>query len=482
MFISRHSLGIDFRNDKLRLAYLAFTGGQVQLLSYANLSLPPLREGNLTEYEVAFVETLRNFINTNKVKTENILVALPQADVIFRRLEIPAVKTENIRQILEFEIERHVPFPLKDVYFDFQIIEQKPNNKIELSLIATKKERVDYLLSLLGMAEVKYTGVELTTQALFACLNFQKKQPDNYLIVEIDYNEVEIGIIQKGNFVFSHSTAKETLLTTSNLTEEESKGLAANLSQEITFLTTSLQKNYDGFNIESIFLGGVNVSASLAEYLQEMTQIETNLWNPLDGITTSSNFKEGAAECAAAIGLALKGLEVANKGYNLLPTEELQALQKNDSFVLPVVLGAIIVILALASGTSHIFKERNQLKEIEERLVTLQPQVAAVEKASKHYQRLKKQMQNLQSITQQPVSLLEVLKELTLKLPSDVWLERFYITTKEVQLGGYADVASNIIPILEASPLFRDVKFTSTITSRGGGKERFKLKITLEHL
>jgi general secretion pathway protein L len=139
-----------------------------------------------------------------------------------------------------------------------------------------------------------------------------------------------------------------------------------------------------------------------------------------------------------------------------------------------------MVLLAVGNGVSYLVKERIQLEQIEERIARLQPQVLEVEKAGRRYRQLRERKKNLETISRQPASLLAVLKELTIKLPSDVWLERFKMSKKEIEIAGFAKAASSLIPVLEDSPLFKDVKFTSTITSKGGGRERFKLKITLE--
>lgn len=72
-----------------------------------------------------------------------------------------------------------------------------------------------------------------------------------------------------------------------------------------------------------------------------------------------------------------------------------------------------------------------------------------------------------------PPPLLEVLKELSLRIPKNAWVRRLTISDGEVKMRGQAEVASELIPSLEGSPLFKDVTFLSSILRRGQSKKEF---------
>ena len=72
--------------------------------------------------------------------------------------------------------------------------------------------------------------------------------------------------------------------------------------------------------------------------------------------------------------------------------------------------------------------------------------------------------------------ILDVLRELTETIPETAWLTEFRLTDKGIQLSGYAQSASELIPFLELSPLFEDVVFLSASTrDPRQGKERFHI-------
>jgi hypothetical protein len=55
------------------------------------------------------------------------------------------------------------------------------------------------------------------------------------------------------------------------------------------------------------------------------------------------------------------------------------------------------------------------------------------------------------------------------------------VERKGIELAGFANAASQLIPLLEASPTLERVEFTSPVT-KGRDREQFRLKATWERL
>jgi general secretion pathway protein L len=80
-----------------------------------------------------------------------------------------------------------------------------------------------------------------------------------------------------------------------------------------------------------------------------------------------------------------------------------------------------------------------------------------------------------------------VLEELTKILPDTVWIWNFKYSGKEIEISGFADSASNLIPLIDKSPLFERVEFLAPVTKerllRGTEMkeyERFKIKARMK--
>lgn len=78
------------------------------------------------------------------------------------------------------------------------------------------------------------------------------------------------------------------------------------------------------------------------------------------------------------------------------------------------------------------------------------------------------------------VPTLPLLDELTRQLPDHTWLTRLELQDDRVQIRGESANASELIGLLEASPLFVDVQFSSPITNNPAtSKDRFMITASL---
>jgi general secretion pathway protein L len=130
---------------------------------------------------------------------------------------------------------------------------------------------------------------------------------------------------------------------------------------------------------------------------------------------------------------------------------------------------------------------RKELNTITAEIKKRRPEVEAVEKLQKQKEEFGKEISGLGKIKMEEVSKIEILRELTQILPSTVWVWNFKYNGKEIEISGFADSASDLIPLLDKSPLFEKVEFLAPITkertmkgSEVKEKERFKIKARLE--
>jgi Tfp pilus assembly protein PilN len=115
------------------------------------------------------------------------------------------------------------------------------------------------------------------------------------------------------------------------------------------------------------------------------------------------------------------------------------------------------------------------------------PEVEVVDKLQKQQGELRKEIAELEKIKAEEMSKTEMLRELTQILPSSVWVWNLKYNGKEIEISGFADSASDLIPLIDKSHLFERVEFLAPVTKervvRGSEmkeKERFKIKARLE--
>jgi Tfp pilus assembly protein PilN len=185
---------------------------------------------------------------------------------------------------------------------------------------------------------------------------------------------------------------------------------------------------------------------------------------------------------AIAIGLALKGLRRMPLDLNLIPLA-LRPKKKRSKKKLGalIVLGALVFLMG-AITIKNIMQRRAYIAELNMQLADLKDQAKSIEAMQEEIDKTEKYNAAIKQIREQDVSKLKILEELTRIIPDDSWLTDFEYSTedKKITLTGYSTSASQLIQLLEESPLFMNVKFTSPITKGTNVKENFKIEMTLE--
>jgi len=74
----------------------------------------------------------------------------------------------------------------------------------------------------------------------------------------------------------------------------------------------------------------------------------------------------------------------------------------------------------------------------------------------------------------------QVLGEMATLLPDDTWLNSLEIKQGTIRIQGESDAASQLISLLEESPLFEQTSFTSPVTQNSRtNKERFAISSSI---
>ncbi|MFA5683155.1 MAG: PilN domain-containing protein [Lysobacteraceae bacterium] len=85
------------------------------------------------------------------VRARRRVLLLPAAQVLRRRLQLPAAARDNLRAVLGFELDRQTPFRADQVHYDYRLLAHDPAAKtlpVELALLP--KESMQGVLAALG--------------------------------------------------------------------------------------------------------------------------------------------------------------------------------------------------------------------------------------------------------------------------------------------------------------------------------------------
>lgn len=148
--------GIDIRGAFIRYLELSKHGQNYRVETFAQELLP---EYVIHETEIddpnKVGEGLLNLVKRIKRKSEYVAIAVSDAAVIIKNIEVSAELSEiEIESQIMLEAERYIPYPLSEVSLDFTVLgpsKKNPGN-VEVVLAACRSEHIDSRVELLSQA------------------------------------------------------------------------------------------------------------------------------------------------------------------------------------------------------------------------------------------------------------------------------------------------------------------------------------------
>ena len=453
------SLGIDIQDQILGLACLKGARGGVQLVAQGAYPLPPEEAG---EKKLGAIRHLiDSFLRDNRISPEAVFMAIPRNLAIIRYVNFPLAVKENLRETLGYEMEKFIPLSTEDLYFDYQIIgEDKESEQLSVLIVVVKKETLAPYLEIAGYLRTGISGIEISSTALAGYFLYQagRHNPAPFAFVHSYEESTEIGLIRDGALVysriFSSKTGEEHF--TETLLNEMDK-----IRQTRGEIDTPLE----------------TVVCTTDEILSSLTPLtETAHMDVLQA--DLSKTKIPSAGIIPAYGLALKGLRKTGMDINLLPLQFRKKPSRVASYTM-FFLAGLILLTAILWGGGTLLRHQWALDRLETKISQLDTQIKEIEKIRTRKENLSDRILYLSTLQRGSAQVLEVLKELSVRIPEDAWVSQFDFSEKGINIAGEAASASELIPLLEDSPIFKNVAFLSTITKSRDGKERFRIGLSL---
>jgi Tfp pilus assembly protein PilN len=468
MFIFDSSFGIDIGKDHLILTFLKKSFGKIKLGNYEIHPIPP--EEQKEEREGQVINLINQFVSKHPVNKEKVSLSVPREKVVARFIRLPVTTKENLRKVLEYETSRYTPFEKGEIYFDFHLLKEE-KEWLHLFAAFIKKEEVDYYLSLLKKVGIQPISIQIPSTAALNLFFYHKTMARDDVTVLLDVTEPFLEM---------------NLLCGEDWTESLHLPLPPE-GRESTIINTFRRSgvNADAYSKATFFVYGLDASEKMLPSLRENNQIKGIFLPPLDRIETETGATR-PDKIFPSIGLPLKGLTRTRLDLNLLPLEMRKKVREIGK-PLFMILTSFALVLSLAWGIGVFVRYRNELKTINAQIKERKPAVETVEKLQRQKDELRKEITELEKIQSAEISKVEILRELTQLLPTTVWIWSFKYAGRELEISGFADSASDLISLLDRSPLFEKVEFLAPVTKerdrREGAdkeRERFKIKAKLE--
>ncbi|HEU0038944.1 MAG TPA: pilus assembly protein PilM, partial [Verrucomicrobiae bacterium] len=122
MLNSKSFVAVDFGAGSLKLA--EFEATEAGGLSLKQFVIKPLGlEGSQeTKREAVILKALQEVLADKGMKARDVNVCAPGFHVFSKFVKLPPVDAGKVTQIIQYEAQQNVPFPLAEVVWDYQIL------------------------------------------------------------------------------------------------------------------------------------------------------------------------------------------------------------------------------------------------------------------------------------------------------------------------------------------------------------------------
>jgi len=408
MLNTKSFLAVDFGAGTLKLAEFEVNeAGGLRLKQYGLKSLGA--EGAQESTREATIQKALSAMLTEKgIKAKTVNVCAPGFHVFSKFVKLPPVDANKVTQIIQYEAQQNVPFPLAEVVWDYQILGSTPGGELEVLLVAIKADIVEGLFRVTESAGLHLQVADVSPAALCNAFRYNYGDlEDCTMLLDIGAKTSNLLFFEKGK-VFSRSInlgansitqdfanesklkydvaekikIEEGFVSLGGAYEEPESPHQAAISKIARQFMTRLHIQVNqtmqfyrgqqgGSAPQRLFLsGGASIMAYTAQFFAEKLNVPVEYFNPLrnvqiDPAINLEDLARVAHSFGEVIGLGLRNLAHCPVELNLMPESTLkwQAFNQKKPYFIATVFSLVAVVAAMGFIFGQLAGVRNAALE-----------------------------------------------------------------------------------------------------------------------
>lgn len=438
MLKSKSFLCIDFGATTVKVA--EFEPNETGSLRLKNYTLRSMGEAAAAEgeREAVVLQTLKEVLTLGvqgPFEASVINVCAPGFQVFSKFVKLPATDPGKVGQIIQYEAQQNVPFPLEEVVWDYQILGTAPSGELEVLLVAIKNEVVESFFRIGEQAGLELHLVDVSSAALCNAYRFNYGDAEGCVMLldigarssnllffeqgrvysrsinigansitqdfanevkmkwdEAEKMKIEEGFVSLGGAYEEPSNPHQALI--SKIARQVMTRLHIQMNQTIQFY----RGQQGGSPPTRLYLaGGASLLPYTAQFFAEKLSLPVDYFNPFRNIQIdpSINLEEMARvahQFGEVVGLGIRNLAQCPVELNLMPASHLKKQQFNAKRIYFV--GSVLCVLMTLLAFGWFFgwtaaKKRAALTEIKEKMGPLKRNSEALKKATQELAKTK---------------------------------------------------------------------------------------------
>src|SRR5271157_3496332 len=417
MLNTKSFLAVDFGAGSLKLAEFEVNeAGGLRLKQYGLQSLGAEGAQDAAR-EGVIQKTLLHMLAEKGIKARNVNVCAPGFHVFSKFVKLPPVDAGKVTQIIQYEAQQNVPFPLAEVVWDYQILGSTAGGELEVLLVAIKADIVEGLFRITESTGLHLQLADVSPAALCNAFRYNYGDlEDCTMLLDIGAKTSNLLFFEKGK-VFSRSInlganaitqdfandqklkfpdaekikIAEGFVSLGGAYEEPENPNQAAISKIARQFMTKLHIQVNqtlqfyrgqqgGTPPQRLFLsGGASIMPYTAQFFAEKLNLPVDYFNPFRNIEIDPSLdleqlSKHAHSFGEVVGLGLRDLAHCPVELNLMPKSSIQRQEfaHKKPYLVASIFSLALVVFAIYLAEKRIGLVRaHKLEEIKEPLAQL---------------------------------------------------------------------------------------------------------------
>lgn len=340
----KNLVGVDIGTTSIKVCELKSSRRGLSLVRFGFAHLAPqvIVDGQVMDAS-AVTNTLQQLLRGAKIRSKEVAISVSGQAAIIRKITVPLMTDDELDEQIQWEAEQHIPFDIKDVQIDHQVLRRTPDEgQMEVLLVAAKKDQIEDYAQLVRSAKLRPIVCDIDAFCIQNLFEFTRglDPSSTVALLNVGASVSSLNIISSGVSAFSREIANGG----NSVTDEIQRTLAVPFEQAEAYkcggevdgivpeqvaeiidgscdsLAAEIQRSLDFFmatggdaNIARIFVTGGSAGLTpLAQAIEQRSRIPVETWLPTEGITSAGKgvdqdlLARHALQLSVAMGLALR--------------------------------------------------------------------------------------------------------------------------------------------------------------------------------
>ena len=456
--------------------------GALTLVNYGTAKLGAALDSG--DAQTILSPAILEIVREKGIKPGKVAVSVSGQMVFPKFAAIPMAGGEDrFEQMVRYEVEQNIPFPIDEMVCDRQIIGDTPNGDKSVMIVAAKVDQIEAITSAVVAAGFEPEIVDASPIAVTNAVRFNRPEEEGSCVITVDIGAKTTSlVIAEGDKLYNRSIPvagntitkeiaqalgcstdeaeqiklEKAYVSLGGVTEDEDEvsdrvskvcravltRLHAEVSRSINFYRS---QQGGGIPVKMYLTGGSALLPQIDNFFSDSLQIEVEFFYPFERVAVGSRVDQDqlasdSAFLAATAGLALHMSGQARFAVNLLPPSIVEA--RAEKARIPVLaVGAALAVVALAvvylaiGHTTAVVE--SELEAVKARSESLKSFDVRVKKAVGEFESVQAEAESLRKLLASRSAATMAMNAVRSSLLPGMWIEKW--ADGKVTIRGWKD-------------------------------------------